>query len=595
LANLARPNLGYEEAAFLGYPARQYLPLAVPPRLAGRTVTALRLGAAILVLLGLAVFAAGVRAPDDTESSAHTAGLALLALFTFPYVAVQLPFYDQTILPFAFVCHAVGWLALAQARFTIPRFLAALWAIAMLGTGYTPGLAPWLLFLLLLSILAARRWKEHRAEAIAWASGAFWCAGIGACSFLARIDLQVAKDDSPFLADSPLRAKKTLGILLFGDPVAFLSPLLMLPILLWFFFALIGRGGIVDFLVAAWAVGVIFVATQLRGYTVPSVEFALHRAIVVVPLLVAGLAARARGLLGDAAWKRGWVWPAAVLLAGYSALIFSQQWKTTIGFSAREPFVADVQRERAARGWRPDQRFTLGLLMESNDLDNAENLTGYFFPTARVVRTESALESAIRETREYIVYADRSRGLPETVKGIDESRVEIELRGPGWSYPMVRASGSATEAWLGSRGALPPLDESSIPLGGRTVRVRYSPADMGQIQDVFDGDWLTLLRTRASTTAIVDVLFDGPRTLKGVSVWTASMNVGLRVLLYRQVESDTEKPSSYERIWPEAPPDPDVALLFPAPEREVRRVRVEIANLQGGDGHIHIREVRLLE
>jgi len=50
---------------------------------------------------------------------------------------------EQTILPIAFVMHALGWLLLSFETLTAGRALILAWITGLLGTSYTPTLAAW--------------------------------------------------------------------------------------------------------------------------------------------------------------------------------------------------------------------------------------------------------------------------------------------------------------------------------------------------------------------------------------------------------------------------------------------------------------------
>lgn len=126
-------------------------------------------------------------------------------------------------------------------------------------------------------------------------------------------------------------------------------------------------------------------------------------------------------------------------------------------------------------------------------------------------------------------------------------------------------------------------------IGGAAAVVEYPPIDNGSIREVFDGRTETLARTLDATTAVVTVTFVMPRTLTGVDVTTGSMDVGLKVLL---TVRGTSRPREFAGEFRNQRPDPTVSLDFGG-SHEATQVRFEIRNLNGGDGHIHIREIAL--
>ena len=99
---------------------------------------------------------------------------------------------EQTILPIAFVMHALGWFLLSLERLTAVRALIVAWISGLLGTSYTPALAAWILFqsfFLLLLLRAARHGR--RAQIVLWVSVWAYTLTLGLCSFVTRIDVRL--------------------------------------------------------------------------------------------------------------------------------------------------------------------------------------------------------------------------------------------------------------------------------------------------------------------------------------------------------------------------------------------------------------------
>lgn len=126
-------------------------------------------------------------------------------------------------------------------------------------------------------------------------------------------------------------------------------------------------------------------------------------------------------------------------------------------------------------------------------------------------------------------------------------------------------------------------------LAGETVASEHSRFDMGRVHDLFDNDDSTLARTEMAKTAFVDLTFPAPRPIKAVAITTGSMDVGLAVHVTLE---GSGSPQSYTKEFRELPKDPTVNLELGTAAKPVRRIRVEVRNLQNGDGHVHIREIR---
>lgn len=126
-----------------------------------------------------------------------------------------------------------------------------------------------------------------------------------------------------------------------------------------------------------------------------------------------------------------------------------------------------------------------------------------------------------------------------------------------------------------------------VSIAGTLAEATYSALDAGTIQDVFDGDRGSLARTENATTAVIDLVFPEVREAGGLAVITGTMDVGIDVTLTPVDESD---PLSFHGSLLQQDTEPTVNLDF-GRVRTFKRARIEITNLNGGDGHIHIYEV----
>ena len=66
---------------------------------------------------------------------------------------------------------------------------------------------------------------------------------------------------------------------------------------------------------------------------------------------------------------------------------------------------------------------------------------------------------------------------------------------------------------------------------GRPVSVLHSKFDVGQLQDLFDGDPFTLVRTVVDNPFVIDLTFPEPRPLTGVTLTTATMDFNAAITL----------------------------------------------------------------
>ncbi|NIS78881.1 MAG: hypothetical protein GTO14_01345 [Anaerolineales bacterium] len=138
---------------------------------------------------------------------------------------------------------------------------------------------------------------------------------------------------------------------------------------------------------------------------------------------------------------------------------------------------------------------------------------------------------------------------------------------------------------------LRPVTEE-IELGGQTIAVQHPQFDMGELIHIFDGDPFTLVRTYHANPALITLTFDHPQTISGIKVTTGTMQVGLNVRLYQNLDSD---PQEYSRTYRDLPNDPTVDLPFHEGPIDAIRIEVEILGVDIGDNVIHIRDLMWYE
>jgi hypothetical protein len=153
------------------------------------------------------------------------------------------------------------------------------------------------------------------------------------------------------------------------------------------------------------------------------------------------------------------------------------------------------------------------------------------------------------------------------------------------SSPGGSASSSA-----GVPGGTEGLVSDQALVDGTLVDVSHSKWDGGRSADLFDADPGTLARTEHANPAIIALRLPEPRPLKGVSLTTGGMDAGLTVI----VQPKGGAPKTYTKEFRHQPADPTFGLDFDTGSTPIESVRIEIKDLNGGDGHIHIRTVKLL-
>jgi hypothetical protein len=282
--NIHKPDWGYTGNAFVGYPARQFIIVAIPSLLFGNEVFWLQFGYAVLFYSGALCFFLGVRHYFSIKQHGELWALfTVLSCFTFPYLIQYLFNMEQIILPIAFVMHALGWFLLSLEKLTAPRVLILAWICGVLGTSYTPALAAWGLFqVFFLFVIVRATHQGARAQIILWVSVWAYTLTFGLCSFLTRIDVRLTRQPG-HSAESLLTALKVFFL---GHPQQYMSPGLAVLVAIFFLLALTGRLGIIKWITAVWILTVIYFSATSSGYAQYDPVYTLYRSILLIPVLM---------------------------------------------------------------------------------------------------------------------------------------------------------------------------------------------------------------------------------------------------------------------------------------------------------------------
>jgi hypothetical protein len=329
----------------------------------------------------------------------------------FPYAVKHLHWYEQTTLPLAFTLAAAGWLLITLRRPSLINWLGLAWIGALLGTSYTPALGSWSLLLATLAWLGWRALKEgDRSGAVIRLAVAAMVAGCGGLSFLTRVDLM--KEPGQTMRPEPLGALvDAFSIFFLGRPEVFIPAVLVLPILIPLALGLIGRLGLPALVASWWAIGIVFVSIGLAGYAVHSVDFEMHRAQVVIPvlLLMAGWAVLRLRAVGSSSTR------ARVVFALICVLVFGQAaWTVTDSYRSFRPTLRDLAfselfGRRGAHGASSDDLVAVLLLTDRHEFGNVGDYLRYFHPRHAVVRSVEEVESVAAETATVMLVADAGR------------------------------------------------------------------------------------------------------------------------------------------------------------------------------------------
>jgi len=137
------------------------------------------------------------------------------------------------------------------------------------------------------------------------------------------------------------------------------------------------------------------------------------------------------------------------------------------------------------------------------------------------------------------------------------------------------------------------LIEQGVIWNNEVVLARFSPLDIGRIEDAVDGNVDTLMRGSEANPMVIEFEFSQPRAASTLSLTVGTMeHFAVRVVLTYSDRSTTEINKDYTNL----PSDPTVEIVLPTSEKLIQTLRIEITDIRAtpGEGfHIHVREIKL--
>jgi 4-amino-4-deoxy-L-arabinose transferase-like glycosyltransferase len=162
---------------------------------------------------------------------------------------------------------------------------------------------------------------------------------------------------------------------------------------------------------------------------------------------------------------------------------------------------------------------------------------------------------------------------------------------PGFYFTHLAYTDNADEIFAAEKLARSQPLLGEISVDDQQVKIQYSRTDMGQPESLFDGDTHTLIRGLEANPFIIELEFPEPRTVSKIAADFANMDFTLSVNVF---ETDDSSPVVYQQTLQGATGDPQIELLLNRGPVQVKKLRLEILSLNGGERpHIHIRELKL--
>lgn len=162
---------------------------------------------------------------------------------------------------------------------------------------------------------------------------------------------------------------------------------------------------------------------------------------------------------------------------------------------------------------------------------------------------------------------------------------------PGFYFIKIDYVPNIDDIFTAEKASRLSFQETNINLtDGTPVRVRYSTLDMGPIQNAFDNNEGTLIRSEQANPLRMQLFFKEPRDLQKVSVRVGGTPTEVTVEVYLP---GSETPLTFKGEKGETPDPRDVVVDF---GRVLSAVRVDISTKSVRDGepaHVHIWDIVL--
>jgi hypothetical protein len=161
----------------------------------------------------------------------------------------------------------------------------------------------------------------------------------------------------------------------------------------------------------------------------------------------------------------------------------------------------------------------------------------------------------------------------------------------GFYFVRLRYTKDAEDIFEEEREARKRPITDEVLIEGQEVKIQHPLLDMGEVENLFDGDTFTMVRTFDANPALIVLTFPNPHSLKGLSLTTGTMDIILTVRLF---DEENEEPITYNQTYTDLPNDPTVELTFRQGSVETSVIEIEILGvLEDPGAKIHIREITL--
>ena len=163
---------------------------------------------------------------------------------------------------------------------------------------------------------------------------------------------------------------------------------------------------------------------------------------------------------------------------------------------------------------------------------------------------------------------------------------------PGFYIVQFTYVDDIDQVFAAQKEALSRPVEGEVTIDGQLAKVIYSRIDAGQLKDMFDGDFFSLMRGAEANPFLLDITFPEARTLSKFIGDFSMMDYTITFTLY---PPDNGAPVIYEATQRGVTIDAHVEVTFDRGPAQVQRIKLEIKNLLVVDkANIHLREIQFM-
>ncbi len=136
-----------------------------------------------------------------------------------------------------------------------------------------------------------------------------------------------------------------------------------------------------------------------------------------------------------------------------------------------------------------------------------------------------------------------------------------------------------------------PIEEQAVYQGIK-LKVLHSPFGIGSIENVFDSDSFTLVRSLEANPFLFDIYPEKPIATNSINIQTGTQKLFTVTISLYPVNSSV--PVTYKRTFSGLPTDPVISFIFDKGPKISSRIKIELKDdISGEYSEIHVRTLEI--